>query len=178
MQIIIILLLRLKCISIGTSGTSTLERITICILRFHLSAQPFYHGLQLGMCNSHSQIGQPIVYKCRNWPANKGPGLLGMLIKDFVPIWPANCLIKSALALHLTTIISAPHHNRSVTHHNHFCNLVLHLTTDPLHCTSPQTTMQPQTLNLALVISSNSKLILWVRWGGSLVHNKLTAHPL
>ena len=142
MQIIIILLLWLKCISIGMSGTSTLERITICILRFHLSAQPFYHGLQLGMCNSHSQIGPPIVYKCRNWPAKKGPGLL---IKAFVPIWPANCLIKSALActspqsfLHLTTM--------AVTHHNHFCSLVLHLTTDPLHCTSPQTTLQPQTL--------------------------------
>ena len=154
MQIIIILLLRLKCISIGRSGPSTLERITIMYLRFHLSAQPFYHGLQLDMCNSPSQIGLPIVYKCRNCPAKKG---LGLLIKAFVPIWPANCLIKRALALNLTTIISAPHHNLSVTHHNHFCNLALHLTTDPLHCTSPQTTLQPQTIKVprALVISSN-----------------------
>ena len=82
--------------------------------------------------------------------------------KAFVPIWPANCLIKSALALNLTTIISAPLHN-GCNSSNHFCNLVLHLTTDPLHCTSPKTTLQPQTLNLAF---SNSKLIIWVRGGG------------
>ena len=146
MQIIIILLLRLKCISIARSGTSTLERITICILRFHLSALPFYHDLQLGMCNSPSQIGLPIVYKCRNCPAKKGPGLL---IKAFVPIWPANCLIKSALALHLTTIISAPHHNGcnssqsflqsgSAPHHRS-TPTPMHLTTNNTATTNPQT---------------------------------------
>lgn len=74
----------------------------------------FYHGLQLGLCNSPSQIGQPVVYNLTTI-----------------------CCTSPQSLQHLTTIFAAPHHNLCCTSPQS----LQHLTSSPLHLTTNFTTI-------------------------------------
>ena len=87
-------------------------------LRFHLSAQPFYHGLQLGMGNSPSQFGQPIAYNNTEIRQTKGPWPAGYAYKNLASqlFQRFLCLLTSLQSsLHLATNLAAPLHKPCCT---------------------------------------------------------------
>ena len=105
-------------------------------LRFHPSAHPLYHGLQLGMCNSLSKIGQPIVYNLttifaaphHNLCCTSPQYLLHLTTIFAAPHYKSTetqhdlCYTLPQSLQHLTTIFAAPHHRSSASHHKLHCN--------------------------------------------------------
>ena len=81
-------------------------------LRFHLSAQPLLHGLQLGMRNSPPQIDQPIVYNLTTTFAQS------LLHLTTIFAAPRHYLCCTSLQIHLTTIFAALHHRSTGPHHD------------------------------------------------------------